>query len=249
VSFILDALRKSESERQRDAAPSVTRIPEAVPVPKLPVWATGAITVLILGVAGLGAALWLTAGRPTADETAPASVAASTLSGAGDAAQATPDSRDGPAAGEARSAAAAPRPADTPRDVSRERPSEPGLAAPPVPAQSGAGLAAATSQRLAAAPAASPTRATPPSGFGTTAPPVAEFVPSYEQAAARDASLPKLQLEFHAYAADPSRRFVFINGEKYEEGTTLSEGPRVIRITPDGVVLAIGGQQLLLGRP
>jgi len=39
VSFILDALRKSESERQRDAVPSVTRVPLAAPKPRLPVWA------------------------------------------------------------------------------------------------------------------------------------------------------------------------------------------------------------------
>lgn len=249
MSFILDALRKSESERQRDAEPNVTRIPEAVAVPKLPLWATGTITALVLGVGALGVALWLTAGRPTADETAPAGSAASASPGAADAARATADAKDRPAAVEARSAPAAARPSDAPRDVSEERPSEPSLAGPQFSTRSG-GLAAATPQSLVSAPVASETLATPNPGVASTAPrSVGEFVPSYQEAAARDASLPKLQLEFHAFAEDASRRFVFINGEKYEEGATLNEGPRLVRITPDGAVLAVGGRQLLLGRP
>ncbi|HEU4616642.1 MAG TPA: general secretion pathway protein GspB [Gammaproteobacteria bacterium] len=74
------------------------------------------------------------------------------------------------------------------------------------------------------------------------------LLPSYETAAGNDSSLPALTLEFHAFADDPARRFVYINGEKYVEGATLKEGPKVVRITADGVVLDVSGRQFLLGR-
>lgn len=58
MSFILDALRKSESERHQDARPSITRIPETIPARGLPPWALGTIAALALGVVVLAGAFW-----------------------------------------------------------------------------------------------------------------------------------------------------------------------------------------------
>ncbi len=55
MSFILDALRKSESDRQRDSVPGMMRVPLAAPKPRLPVWA---LTLM----AGLGISVLLIAG-------------------------------------------------------------------------------------------------------------------------------------------------------------------------------------------
>lgn len=59
MSFILDALRKSESERQQDAAPSIARIPGAVPRHGVPAWAIATMAALGLGVVVLAGA-WIT---------------------------------------------------------------------------------------------------------------------------------------------------------------------------------------------
>jgi general secretion pathway protein B len=43
-------------------------------------------------------------------------------------------------------------------------------------------------------------------------------------------------------------RFVFINSRKYQEGQTITEGPIVEEITPDGVILSNHGQRFMLPR-
>ena len=48
--------------------------------------------------------------------------------------------------------------------------------------------------------------------------------------------------------APPAERFVFVNMRKYHEGDTLSEGPTIERITPDGTVLNHQGQRFVLPR-
>lgn len=58
MSFILDALRKSETERQRDAAAQVTRIPPARPKARLPVWIPVLMTVLAISVVILAGTTW-----------------------------------------------------------------------------------------------------------------------------------------------------------------------------------------------
>jgi general secretion pathway protein B len=64
VSFILDALRKSEHERQRAAVPGLSQVPLAAPQPQMPRWALGVIGMLIAAVLALGGAWWQTARGP-----------------------------------------------------------------------------------------------------------------------------------------------------------------------------------------
>lgn len=61
-------------------------------------------------------------------------------------------------------------------------------------------------------------------------------------------NIPQLHLDFHAYSAKRDARFVFINMAKVREGAQLKEGPVVAEITPDGVVLGHQGQFFLLPR-
>ncbi|HET7607792.1 MAG TPA: hypothetical protein VFL84_03885, partial [Gammaproteobacteria bacterium] len=58
MSFILDALRKSEHERQRSATPGLTQVPLATPEPQMPRWALGVIGILVAAVLVLGGAWW-----------------------------------------------------------------------------------------------------------------------------------------------------------------------------------------------
>ena len=71
MSFILDALRKSEHERQRSEVPSLSQVPLATPQQQLPRWALGVIGVLVATVLALGGAWWQSMRGP-ADGTAPA---------------------------------------------------------------------------------------------------------------------------------------------------------------------------------
>ena len=60
--------------------------------------------------------------------------------------------------------------------------------------------------------------------------------------------LPDMHLDIHVYSGQPNDRFVFVNMTKYKEGATLTEGPRITEITPDGVVLDYFGTRFLLPR-
>ena len=57
-----------------------------------------------------------------------------------------------------------------------------------------------------------------------------------------------LHLDIHVYSDDPAERFVFINMEKHREQSQLEEGPVVVEITPDGVILDHQGTTFLLPR-
>ena len=221
MSFILDALRKSESERQQDARPSITRIPDAVPQRAVPTWALGTIGILALGVFVLAAAWWRTGAAPPsgADRGSAASVIVDV----------TP---------------AAPLPRLEP--ASRDAPAEAGTASRRTGLRDAAAGAAAP-LRDAAAGAAAPTRDRPVIERAAPAPVSIDPLPASYASMASQLGLPPLRLELHVYNRDdPASRFVFINGKRYGEGDTLSEGPRVIAIDGQGVVLLAGGSQLQL---
>ncbi|WP_435103830.1 general secretion pathway protein GspB [Arhodomonas sp. AD133] len=69
--------------------------------------------------------------------------------------------------------------------------------------------------------------------------PVPEPAPAYASLpTAYRQSLPEFTINVHVYAAEPGRRFLLVDMRRYGEGETLAAGPRIERITPDGVVLA-----------
>jgi len=57
-----------------------------------------------------------------------------------------------------------------------------------------------------------------------------------------------LHLDIHVYSDDPGERFVFINMAKHRERSQLEEGPVVVEIRPDGVVLEYQATTFLLPR-
>ncbi len=83
MSYILDALRKSELERQRDSAPGLMRSPVATVRRETPAWSWLLIVLLSLALVAVAAAWWLrnndAGGAPTAELPAvPGDSAAST---------------------------------------------------------------------------------------------------------------------------------------------------------------------------
>jgi general secretion pathway protein B len=61
-------------------------------------------------------------------------------------------------------------------------------------------------------------------------------------------SLEPLRLDIHVYSQKPAERFVFINMAKYTEGDLLAEGPKLITINEAGVVLLHQGHEFQVTR-
>lgn len=226
MSFILDALKKSESDRQRQSGPALYEVKVAPPRAGLPPWA---IAVLALLAVNLVIGVWMLLRHPgaraaTAPATAPAAVVVA------------------PSA-----AAAAPAAAGAAITNTTSAPVA-GVQTPPAaagaPGTQGGHADALTPEDYA--PAAEPTT----SALGGHVRRGTETgVPLYQDAAsAAGTNIPQLRLDLHAYAARPQDRFVMINMHKVHEGDTLPEGVRVDSITPDGAVLSYKGSTFLLPR-
>ena len=61
-------------------------------------------------------------------------------------------------------------------------------------------------------------------------------------------NLPPIHLDIHVFSINAAERFVFINMRKYTEGQQLKEGPTVEHITSDGAILRYQDHQFLLPR-
>jgi general secretion pathway protein B len=247
MSFILDALKKSESDRQRQSGPSLFEVKVAPPRRTLPIWAV-AIAVL-LGV-NVIVVSWMLLRRPTEQGAARAAAAAPAPArdiAARDAAassvatkESAADSGKTPPAAAARTSAA---PVSSPTGgAAAATPSGPPAATPPADIEQGA-----AQQELIApgdyAPAVEPaaTRGSAASEDATAG------LPLYQQVVASD-GLPSLHLDLHVFAQRPQNRFVMINMHRLQEGDTLPSGVQVESIRPDGVVLSYHGTRFLLPR-
>jgi hypothetical protein len=187
VSFILDALRKSESERRREAPPGLAHLPSAVPRSHAPPWVWIVMSILVVGLLGLTALWW----------------------------QST---QTGPRSGIEASGAAieSPRPS-APATESRALPTS-GVSQP--------------NGRAASVPIDSPDPAS--------------SLPTVAEVRALGLALPELNLQLISYSENASQRFVFINGFRYGQGQRVQNGPLIVSISADRVVLQQQGRDFVL---
>lgn len=75
---------------------------------------------------------------------------------------------------------------------------------------------------------------------------VGEVTPLREMPADFRRSLPPMKMDAHFHTDVPGRSFVMINLRKYKPGERTAEGPQVVDIVAEGVVLSYQGQQFLL---
>jgi general secretion pathway protein B len=272
VSFILDALRKSEHERQKSTGPGLAEIPIAAPRPKTNVWATAAVTLLVVNLTAVGVLLLRRADAPPEpNATAPATPSTTT---------ATPAATPPPAAAAGNPTLAQPTPAPVTTPVVPaapvQRPAEAGRN--PLAEElgdSGQGLDPGMADAAASVPAGPPAVARqeptrrggsvvyapvpqaddqpyspppaepePAAGPAPAAAPGGAGLPGADEMVAR--GMPELHLDLHVYSTVPKQRFIFVNSRKYGEGATLQEGPVVEAITPDGAVLNFRGSRFKL---
>jgi general secretion pathway protein B len=229
MSFILDALKKSEIERLRQSEPGLMDAGIRQRRGRLPVWALLlglllAINIVVLLVMVLR--------------------------------NAAPAARSTPAA---HAAAAATAPPGEPQHFSPlasapvYAPEIPASAATGSAAADGAAAARAAPLYVAPLRARALHRPDPvltdqDAGAGASAS-NDEVLPSISEISLTGAqALPELHLDVHVYATKPGDRFVYINMRKYKEGAVLQEGLKVELIRRDGVVLNFQGLRFILPR-
>ncbi len=277
MSFILDALKKSEIERQRQSVPGLMDSGPAPRRPRFPIWAIAltallavnlAVLIVVLargGLAGLS-------GRPAQEARVAPSAAASAPSAAplpaapAQAEAAAPPVATAPASSTAQtastaettsSAQAAPPAPDSNAPEHHFSPMDAAapVYAPEIPADSGQAAGA-----MSGVPAQSG-RTSPPASAtagGRERDPLLtsendksdqEVLPTISELDLTGANaLPEMHLDVHVYATKAAERFVYINMRKYREGATLAEGPVLERIRRDGVVLDYHGLRFVLPR-
>jgi general secretion pathway protein B len=235
MSMILEALRKSEAERQRGRAPGlfVEQQPARLRDRRVPPWAWASVALLVALLLGLAWREWqrpalvvVTTAAPSPDtvtEARPTQIAPRTEPAPGATGSLPPITL---------------APTASPPDVAATPP----VAAPdPDPTQS------------ATAPPRSEAIGAPAPEPAPVAPPPAETVadlPGLETLAAADrTALPPLKLSMHVYADTPAQRFVILDGQRLGEGASPATGVVLEEIRRDGLVLSVNGQRLLLARP
>ena len=228
MSFILDALRKSEHERQRSAVPGLSHVPLAAARREVPGWTLVLIGALGAAVLALGGAWWQSQRSLRAPAaSSPAAVAAPV--------DPTP------------AAAATPAPVTAPSITTPPPTASPATVAVATPPAQAPVASTSLQESESAVALDERTQSLANAAFVPKQPtPTGPTLPSVTALQAQGINVPPLRLELHAYSERPAERFVFINGRKYKEGERLNEGPEVVRIEANGVVLSQQGQRFQL---
>jgi len=257
MSFILDALRKSEHQRQKNSTPGIA---DARVKPKQEPrshWKLIVAVLLILNGALL-LVLWLRSGddpETTLQNSRATAAPQRTITPSATAPRSQSDQQTGQQTNENN------------RRLSGEV-TNPGTARPATVRP-----AVTSGASPMAPPKTAPAQTTPPAETATrsalddqtwqqvNAPadtPVAE-VPSARSDAPTLPSLETLQLQgiitlppqridLHVYSENPADRFVFVNMKKLREGEQLKDGPVIDEITPEGAILRYNGQRFVLSK-
>lgn len=233
MSYILDALRKSDQQRQRGAAPTLRTAPVTAVAPKQPAFLLVGLFAAVLLGAGIAIG-WLRPWQPE-QPPAPQAVAAKPL-----------DSSP-------RQAAPVP-PGITREPVPELRPQEsvPAAQSAPAPAPMNrvlpAGANAMTRSRAPIAARTAPEEATPaPEESVDTGRREQKVMTMAELPVPMQEQIPKMSISVHAYSAKTADRLVGINGRLLREGDYPAPDLRLEQITPDGMILSYKGYRFRHG--
>jgi general secretion pathway protein B len=250
MSFILDALKKSENQRQRQVGPSLADIPLRRARADRPWWAVAVAALLVVNLGVL--VVVLTRDRTP---TAPAPVVAQQPAPAQQAPIVQPQAQLArPQVAPSMSAPAPTRTNPAVHSLAEEAGAETEMLPNDESIDPDLSVAASVPEGPPLVrPITPPTVAPVPNHttFGARARSAAaeeELLPTHSSLVANGTNLPEMRLDIHVYSAKPNERFVFVNMRKYVEGQAMSEGPTVERITTDGAILNQRGTRFLLPR-
>ena len=231
MSFILDALKKSEIERQRQSVPGLIDTRPSLRRRRMPLWVAALCTLLAVNLMALTYVVLRKSAAPIVLTSRPADAPQARV--------AAPEARPfSPLDGAPQYAPEIP--VTPPPDATPVAPPADGTLIEARPAHT----APAADSGADALPHPDPqlTDAEANAETDEVLPTISEISLSGAQA------LPDLHLDVHVYSTKPADRFVYINMRKYHEGAKLEEGPTVERIRRDGVVLNDQGIRFLLPR-
>jgi len=274
MSYILDALRKSEQQRQRGAAPTLLAAQAADAAPRRPnVLLYGLLVAAFLGMGiAIGVLRPWRAEEPVLQPTAvkpsdgvavrPPEPGAGRPPepGAGRSPEPVTAERKPP---EAAAPPTSPAPASAPVEIAgraERQASVPASAAQSAPVAAGEALTAQVPAPAAAASGVPSATATAPANMGLPPtpdkPPVAgpadalpqrTLVTFAELPVSIQQEIPKLSILFHLYSGNPKDRLVGINDRMLREGDSVEPGLGLEQITPDGMILTYKGYRFLRG--
>lgn len=246
MSYILDALKKSDQQRQRGATPTLQAAQLTVAAPRRPLLISYGLPAAVLLATGIMIG-WL---RPwQAQRPLPASTP-----GAAEAVAAKPIPVSQPAAS----------PKNAPPEVGRTAQGFPA----PNPTQAGQAFPTAVANKPdspAPVNSAEPHSGSPSSGTSNpatsgAAPPIAVDPARPDSAAQQQKALridelpvqiqreiPAMAVQLHAYSNLPSERIVYINSTRLLEGEYLMPGLMLEKITPDGMIFSYKGYRFQHG--
>ena len=265
MSYILDALRKSDQQRQRGAAPTLQMAQTAALAPKRPAYLSYGLFAAVLLGAGMAIG-WL---RPWQAEPAPqvAKVVAASPSEAGasqsaparaeiasapapqtQTAAATAHAASAPAPQPAPTTAAAPAPVSLPARAAVAAPAKlpaPAAAKPRPPAGAKAETSSSSQQTAAPASKVAPAPESPPAAADSA--PAQNVILLADLPLELQQELPQLTITVHAYSARPADRMVSINNRMLREGDYVVPGLKLEQITPEGMVFGYKGYSFRRG--
>ena len=255
MSYILDALRKADAQRERDPARGIHAQPVRLAIGegrmqsryRTGFWAAGAAGLAVLASVGwylfqdrAAATVAPPAARveiaaPTAPAIAVAPVMPPAAAVTPPAAAVLPPPVAAPPVAVAPPAAVAPPVA--PASASGQGEASPRVSAKIAPAAQNAKASPAVPQRAASAPA--PAQAAVSAPAQAPAPPIAEAPPM----AGLPADAPKLAISGGVYSVSAAQRMLIVNGQVFNEGGEVGPGVVLEEIRPKAAVLRFRGSR------
>ncbi len=220
MSYILDALRKSDQQRRLGAVPTLSTVSAASAAPArsaLPVYGSIGTILIAIGIA-IG---WLRPWHPDP----PAVIAAVAPIPIAAPAQAAPT--------------AAPSPRNEPPTAA---PAAPVIASPPPRRK----VSIATQGKTHNAPVAAVATPVPQGGKADEAPQQPPLAGS-DLPLSNPQDFPRMTVAVHAYSARPQDRLVSINDRLLREGDALAPDLKLEQITPDGMIFTYRGNRYRRG--
>jgi general secretion pathway protein B len=240
MSYILDALKKSDQQRQRGAAPTLQAAQLTVAAPKRPLFISYGLLAAVVLVSGIMIG-WLHPWQAERQPPVPALPGTEAVA----AKPQIPISRQ--------ATLTTPGPLTAPTEM---------------PGKGAQGMTAANRSRAAVAtPAAMKPDQPAPVGSGTTGSGTSAVAAPMADDSARPAGaaqqqkamrmdelpvqiqreIPAMAVQLHAYSNLPGERIVYINSTKLREGDSLVPGLMLEQITPDGMIFSYKGYRFQHG--
>lgn len=237
MSYILDALRKSDQQRQRGATPTLLIAQAPAPSPVRPRYVLNGLLATVLICTGIVVG-WLRPWQIKPPAPAPDHIASMPVAPGSSNAVPAPPSISSEMTGQLeheplmhRSTSAQPADLSAVGEKSGDTQASGGEVAAPALSLSDTGVQKVPSMPLQGNTVLDGTA----SSEVKAVPTLNELPPAVRQ------EIPTISISFHAYSSDPKERRVMINGRMAEAGESVAPDLRLEQITPGGVILDYRG--------